>query len=442
MDTDLPGKLAHPSLDVMNFLNEVVLRHPEAISFAPGRPAEELLDVASRIADVDRFVAHRSAVTGSSREAVLAGLGQYNRTNGVVHDLVAAQLAADEAIDVAPESIVVTNGCQEAMLVLLMGLFDRPAGGRGGEDVLLVSDPTYIGITGAARLLDIPLVPVPMGPDGLEPERLAAVVAEVRASGRRPRAVYDIPDFNNPMGTSMPAPARRRLLDLAGAEDLLLIEDNPYGMFAYDGPPARTLKSMDEKRRVIYLGSFSKTLCPGLRLGYLVADQRVPSSAGGEVPLAVELSKVKSLTTVTTSPLTQAMAGGFLLGAGGSLAARVAGMLPFYRRNRDRMLAALERTFGPPGAGSPVTWNRPSGGFFLTVTLPFAFTEERLEQCAGEFGVICCPVSFFALAAGWEDRIRLAFSYVTPDQIDEGVERLGRFVAAVGESRRLAGARA
>lgn len=440
MLTDLPGKLTHPALDVMNFLNEVVLRHPTAISFAPGRPSEAFLDVAGRIAGVESFAGHQAERLGLSPQGVLDGLGQYNRTNGIIHDLIARQLAEDEGIGVEPESIVVTNGCQEAMLVVLMGLFE-PA-----RDVLLVSDPTYIGITGAARLLGIPLVPVPMGPDGLEPERVAAAVAEVRRSGRRPRALYDIPDFNNPLGTSMPVEIRRALLELAEEEDLLLLEDNPYGMFAYDGPPASTLKSLDRSGRVIYLGSFSKTLCPGLRLGYLVADQRVAADGGAEVPLAVELSKVKSLTTVTTSPLVQAMVGGFLLEHGCSLVARVREMLPFYRRNRDCMLESLERTFGasvasvasvasgsPGPSPLPVRWNRPGGGFFLTVTLPFPFDQERLSRCAGEYGVICCPMSFFALSEGWENRIRLAFSYVTPEEIEEGVRRLGHFVQAVGE---------
>lgn len=428
MLTDLPARLTHPALDVMNFLNEVVLRHPTAISFAPGRPSEAFLDVAGRIAGVERFVDHQAERSGLSPERVLDHLGQYNRTNGIIHDLIARQLAEDEAIRVEPEAVIVTNGCQEAMLILLMGLFES------GRDVLLVSDPTYIGITGAARLLGIPLVPVPMGPDGLEPAEVAAVVAEVRRSGRRPRALYDIPDFNNPLGTSMPVDHRRALLELAEEEDFLILEDNPYGMFAYDGPPAPTLKSLDRSRRVIYLGSFSKTLCPGLRAGYLVADQRVAGEDGAEVLLAEELSKVKSLTTVTTSPLVQAMVGGFLLAHGCSLVGRVREMLPFYRRNRDRMLESLERTFGAAGTSPPaVRWNRPQGGFFLTVTLPFPCDRERLRRCAGEYGVICCPMPFFSLSEGWENRIRLAFSYVSPDEIEEGVRRLGRFAEAVGE---------
>src|SRR5262249_26959855 len=138
----LKGCFADESLNVMNFLNEVVHRYPQAVSFAPGRPAEEHFDVAGSLAKIDLFVPHRAAATAWARAAVYAALGPYNRTNGLIHDLIARQLERDEGIRAAPESIMVTAGAQEAMAVLLMGLFD-PA-----TDVLLASDPTYIGITG------------------------------------------------------------------------------------------------------------------------------------------------------------------------------------------------------------------------------------------------------------------------------------------------------
>jgi (S)-3,5-dihydroxyphenylglycine transaminase len=245
----------------------------------------------------------------------------------------------------------------------------------------------------------------------------------VRRSGRVPRAVYDIPDFNNPMGTRMPLARRRALLDLAHAEGVLLFEDNPYGMFGYDGEPLPTLKSLDEHGVVIYLGSFSKTLYPGLRIGYLVLGQEVRGEDGRLSPLAVELSKVKSLTTVTTPPLLQAIVG--------SLQHLMAGKLPFYRENRDCMLARLEASFGADPALAGVRWNRPQGGFFLTLSLPFEFTEARLTACAADYGVIVCPMSFFSIlgaAGGRNHEIRLSFSYVTPAEIAEGIARLARFI--------------
>jgi (S)-3,5-dihydroxyphenylglycine transaminase len=175
------------------------------------------------------------------------------------------------------------------------------------------------------------------------------------------------------------------------------------------------------------MGSFSKTLYPGLRVGYLVADQDVVS-AGGRTSLAAELSKVKSLTTVTSSPVVQAVVGAALLENGGSLRRLVEEKLPFYRGNRDRMLAALERELNGNIGGSGVRWNRPEGGFFLTLDLPFDFDEECLQSCARDHGVIVCPMSFFSLAGGRDREVRLSFSYVTPEQIDEGIRRFAAFV--------------
>jgi (S)-3,5-dihydroxyphenylglycine transaminase len=419
MDITLKSWLADPLLDVMNFLNEVVLRYPGAVSFAPGRPAERHFDVEGSLGAAALWVASRANATGTSERAVWNDLGQYNKTNGIINDLIARQLAADEGIAASPESILVTTGCQEGMAILLLGLID-PA-----EDALLVSDPAYIGVPGLARILGLTLIPIPTGEHGLDPEAVLRGIEEARRMGRRPRALYDVPDFNNPLGTRMPVETRRALLGLAHEHGVLVWEDNPYGMFSYDGPPLPTLKALDEHGVVIYMGSFSKTLFPGLRLGYLVADQQVVLPSGNRVPLTAELSKIKSLTTVNSSPVVQAMAGGILLESGGSLRSLVAEKLPFYRANRDRMLTRLGATLG--GAGG-VRWNRPEGGFFLTLTLPFEFTDECLTACARDFGVIVCPMSFFALTPGRERQVRLSFSYVTEEQIDEGIDRFARFV--------------
>lgn len=418
MSVELKDCFRDPWLDVMNFLNEVVLDFPDAISFAPGRPAEELFEVRESLGAIERWVEH-AVETGSwpSAEAVYRSFGQYGRTNGIICDLIARQLELDEKIRVPASAVMVTTGCQEAMAVLLAGLFDAR------EDVLLASDPTYIGITGLAAILGIEVIGVPAGPDGLELAAVEEALVEAERRGKRARALYDVPDFNNPLGTSLPVERRRELLELAREREILIFEDNPYGMFAYDGEPPPTLKSLDEAGVVIYLGSFAKTLFPGLRLGFLVADQRV---AGGGALLAEELSKVKSLTTVNTSPLLQAAAGGLLLENGGSLAAIVRPKVDFYRRNRDAMLEALEGEFGD--LGGEVRWNRPAGGFFLTVEVPFDFDEACLRTCAGEYGVIVCPMSYFTLGGGRDRQIRLSFSYVTPEEIHEGVAHLARFV--------------
>jgi (S)-3,5-dihydroxyphenylglycine transaminase len=260
---DLHGSLADPLLDAMTFLNEVTSRFPAAISFAPGRPYEGLFDP-DRIPDyLAAYTEYLVRDKGFTPDQVRTALFQYGRTSGEIRDLVARTLANDEDIHVAPEAVVVTVGAQEGMLLTLRALFARPT------DVLLVSSPCYVGITGAARLLDIDVVPVPEAEDGVDPDLVAAVAASVRADGRRPRALYVVPDFANPSGASMAAPNRRRLLEVAAEQDLLVIEDNPYGFFTRDDVPRPTLKSLDTGRHVVYLGSFAKTCFPGARLGYV-----------------------------------------------------------------------------------------------------------------------------------------------------------------------------
>lgn len=223
----------------------------------------------------------------------------------------------------------------------------------------------------------------------------------------------------------MPLDKRHALLEFAEANELIIIEDNPYGMFAYDGERLPTLKALDTKATVIYIGTFAKTIFPGLRIGFLVADQRVN---GGEKYLAQELSKVKGFNTVNTSSLSQAIVGGILLGTNGSLVPIVESKLPIYRANRDRMIACLEQEFGTEPFRSLISWNRPAGGFFLTLSLPFDFDEQCFRTCAIEYRVLCCPISFFSLGSARSHQVRLSFSYVTPAQIEQGIRRLAQFV--------------
>jgi (S)-3,5-dihydroxyphenylglycine transaminase len=420
MIVELRRSMLDPRLSVMGFLNEAVLRYPSAINFGPGRPSERHFRVEDSLQSIERFVAHRAKALGWDHERVFADLGQYGRTQGIIADLVARQLAVDEGMEIDPASIVLTAGCQEAMALVLMGLFEPD------RDVLLVSDPTYIGITHLAHILGIAVHPVPTGPNGLEAEKVVEAAEAIRRQGKRPKAVYLIPDFDNPRGSSMPLSARKALLAAARDRELLIIEDNPYGMFAYDGPPEPTLKQLDPNGGVIYLGSFSKTLFPGLRVGYLIADQEV-DVGGRRTPLAEELAKIKSLTTVNTSALLQAVVGGVLLDFDASLRPLMKDKLPFYRANRDQMLTSLEAHCA---RFEGVRWNRPRGGFFLTVELPFEFGTDRLKLCAEEHGVIVCPMSFFSLGPGTDKEIRLSFSSLQREQIETGIARLARFIDA------------
>ncbi|MFG2328765.1 PLP-dependent aminotransferase family protein [Streptomyces sp. NPDC048604] len=421
--SDLHGSLTDPVLDAMNFLNEVVGRFPDAISFAPGRPTEgdfEPEDLARHLATYTRYLEQD---LGWTRDRVRTQLFQYGRTNGIIHELIARTVANDEGIEVPPEAVVVTTGCQEAMLLTLRALFARP------EDTLLVSSPCYVGITGAARLLGIRVRPVPEGPDGPDPEAVRAAARAAREAGERPRAYYVVPDFANPTGTSMTEEAREQLLEVSAEEDLLILEDDPYGFFVRTGPARPTLKALDRARRVVHLGSFAKTALPGARVGYVLADQEVAGEDGRRSLLADELSKIKSMTTVNTSAVSQAVIGGLLVAHDCRLREANAGTVAYYRTAMDTLLDELERHFpADRRAELGISWNRPDGGFFVVVTVPFAADHKALELSARAYGVLWTPMQDFHLDGGGTHQLRLSCSAQTPERIKEGIANLSAFI--------------
>lgn len=419
----LHASLADPLLSAMTFLNEVTLRFPAAVSFAPGRPYEGLFDPGRVTADITAYADHLRDTLGMTPDKVREALFQYGRTAGQISGLVARTVANDEGLHVPPEAVVVTVGAQEGMLLVVRALAAGPA------DVLLASSPCYVGITGAARLLDVAVEPVPEGPAGPDPEAVAAAAQRVRASGRRPRAFYVVPDFANPSGTSMTVPARRRLLEVAAEHDLLVLEDNPYGFFGRDDTVRPTLKSLPGGDRVVYLGSFAKTVFPGARVGYVLADQPVRWPDGSTTLLAGELAKIKSMTTVNTPSVAQAAIGGLLVRNGCRLRPSNAATVAFYRHNMERLLTGLAAAF-PDREEIGLRWNAPGGGFFVVVQVPFAADDAALETSARDYGVLWTPMAPFYLDGGGTHELRLSCSYVEPAAIDEGVRRLARFVRA------------
>ena len=420
---DLHASLSDPLLDAMTFLNEVTTRYPDAVSFAPGRPYEGFFEPQDVHGYLDTYLDHLRA-RGLDRDEVRTALFQYGPTKGIIPELVARTLANDEGLQVDPAALVLTVGAQEGMLLVLRALCATP------QDVLLVSSPCYVGVTGAARLLDIATVPVPEGErGGPDPETVAAVAREVRAGGRRPRALYVVPDFANPSGASMPTGSRTALLDTAAAEGLLVVEDNPYGFFSREQGSRPTLKALDRRRQVVYLGSFAKTCFPGARLGYVVADQEVAAPDGRRGLLADELAKLKSMTTVNTPALSQAVIGGMLLRHGCRLRAANARATAFYAANLSALLGELDRHFPQPLRDRiGLDWNLPEGGFFAVLTLPFDADEAAMERCARKHGVLWTPMGPFYPAGGGERRLRLSCSSLTQGQIISGVAKLAAFI--------------
>ena len=232
----------------------------------------------------------------------------------------------------------------------------------------------------------------------------------------------------------MPLETRRELLDLAARHDILILEDSPYRMVS-PGPHLPTLKSLDRQRRVIHLGSFSKTAFPGARVGFAVADQPVTDAAGHTGLLADELAKIKSMVTVNTSPVSQAVMAGMLLACAGTDLGAQHARRPAYYAQRDAVHPAAARPVLPrrPRAALGVRWNEPDGGFFLTMRVPFRADNAALARSAEDFGVIWTPMSYFYPHGGGEHSIRLSVSYLSEEDITEGITRLASFIEA--ESR-------
>jgi (S)-3,5-dihydroxyphenylglycine transaminase len=420
---DLHASVSDPVLDTMNFLNEITFRYPKAISFAPGRPYDGFFEVEQIFTHIRTYLDHLAA-EGNSPAQIRSALFQYGPTAGRIQELIASSLRDDENVDVPARSIVVTVGCQEAMLLVLRALIAGP------RDVFMVSSPCYVGITGAARLLDIDVTEVEEREGGFRCADLDVAIRAELARGRRPRAFYVVPDHSNPAGTTMPTETRLQLLDLASRHDILIVEDSPYRMVS-PAPHLPTLKSLDRQRRVIHLGSFAKTAFPGARVGYAVADQPVTDAAGHTGLLADELSKIKSMVTVNTPPVSQAVIAGMLLACHGRVSELNMGAAAYYANAMKATLRRLDQCFPADRRDAlGIRWNEPDGGFFLTMRVPFVAGNEALARSAEDFDVIWTPMSYFYPHGGGDHSIRLSVSYLSEDDITEGILRLSQFIEA------------
>lgn len=419
---ELHQSLGDPVLSSMTFLNEVAGRYPDAVSFAAGRPSEEHFDLDAIPRYLRAFQQHLERERGADAAGAARLLLQYGRTKGIIAELVARNLLVDEGVDVDPESIVVTVGCQEAMFLAIRALC------ADVDDIVLAVTPCYVGLSGAARVLDRQVWPVRGTESGVDLRDLLTQIDAARAAGKRPRLLYVTPDFANPTGAVLDLETRTALLGIAERHDLFLLEDNPYRLFpADDAPRLPLLKALDTMRRVIHLGSFAKTCFPGARVGYLVADQRVTTESSATVLLADEIANLKSMITINTSPLAQAIVAGRLLEHDCSLVQATAADNAVYRRNMRVLHDGLSRRF-PPHGPSDVRWNRPAGGFFVVVTMPFPVDDALLERSARGHGVLWTPLRHF-YGAGGGDQMRLSVGVMTPDQIELGLDRLSSLVA-------------
>jgi len=407
-------------LDRMNFLNEISIIHPNAISFGSGRPDKAFFDVREIIGNFNFYIQQNAPSENEDDvEEFYNSLGQYNKTKGIINYEITQLLRTDENINIDPEEVIVTIGGQEGMAIIINTLFESP------NDILLISDPSYIGFVGYAKIYGTPIVPVQRDENSVCLDHLEETILYLKKQGKCPKVFYEVADFHNPTGSYMSLDRRKGLIELAEKYNFLIVEDNPYGYFIYDGKKIPTLKALDKYQRVIHLGSFAKTIFPSLRMGYLVADQNFKYN-GRIIKLVEEFKKTKSFISVNTSTLLQAMVGSYLKKQNYSLQASCISKVDACRKKRDSMIQALTEHFsGLDG----VHWNVPVGGFFLSMEIPFAITDELLKECVEQYKVIFCPMSFFYINEKEGCRkLRLAFSNLSHEKIKEGISRLAQFI--------------
>ena len=354
----------------------------DVVSFARGIPAPECLPVAD-LADCAKAAVDRDGEVVLSYGSTL-GYGPLREWLGERHG-------------VEPARVLVTNGSLQAFHFVLDLL--------GGDGRLLVERPTYDRPRKILAAGGIEFAEVPVDADGLD------VTALERELESGPAAfVYTIPTFQNPTGSTLSLERRRRLAEVVGERGVQLLEDDPYGLVRFEGEALPSVFELDGGERVLYSSSFSKTMAPGLRVGYAILTPE----------LAARLEDLVASTYITPALLSQATVYEFLRrGLFEPNVERVSGLL---RARRDAMLEALERELV-----GRARWNRPEGGYFLWLELPDEVDATELLRRATEAGVSFVPGADFG---GPPSSVRLAFSYVSPEEIEEGVRRLGPLVAA------------
>ena len=319
-----------------------------------------------------------------------------------LREFVAGWLRRTEGIHVDPTQVIITSGASQA-IVLAARLLVPPGG------TVLVESPTFIGTLWFLRGIGLDVVGVPMDADGLDPDALRATVRRLRAEGRDSNLVYTMPTVHNPVGTSASMERRRALAGVAEQLDLLFLEDDAYGDLIFDGDRNEALYHVAGPARVIKTGTFSKLVAGGMRLGWAIAG-------------AEDIDRMAALKADNaTSPFAAWVTAEYL--QSGALDERLPDLRRLYRSRRDAMIDALA-----PLEALGCTWSRPSGGFFLWLTLPEGADSERLRSTAEEHGVTYLA-GHHCYADGLDRRhIRLAYSYLPEDQITEAT---GRLVAAL-----------
>jgi 2-aminoadipate transaminase len=371
-----------------------VTARPEVISLAGGLP-----DTSTFPPDTFAAVTQRIA-TESCAKAL-----QYGPTEGLAEtkDCIAAVMQA-EGMRADREDIVVTTGGQQVIDLVVKTLVDP-------GDVIVAEAPTYPGAVPTFSSYQADVVQVEMDSNGMRVDLLEETLDRLEREGRRPKFIYTVPTFQNPAGVTMSLERRRRLVDIANERELLVLEDNPYGLLRYEGESLPPLRSLDGGVFVMYLGTFSKILSPGIRLGWVVAPP----------PVLEKINLGKQAADLCTSTLSQLMVQAYFEES--RWRDYVEALTELYRDRRDTMLDALAEFFP-----SEAEWTRPQGGMFIWATLPdFIDTTDLLARALRE-NVAFVPGSGAYLDGRGRSSMRLNFSASNGDDIREGIRRIGEVI--------------
>ena len=367
-----------------------VANRPEVVSLAGGMPniSDLPLDVVGSVLN--------ELVVSDGRRAMQYGSGQ---GEPVLREAI-CEVMKLEGITAHPDDVTVTVGSQQG-LDLVTRLFCDPG------DVVLCEAPSYVGALGVFRAYQAEVVHVAMDEHGLLPGALVEALAALKTAGKKAKFLYTIPNFQNPAGISQPLERRMEILRVAEEGDLLVVEDNPYGLLGFDGDPVPAMRSLDAER-VVYLGSFSKTFAPGFRVGWVLA------------PHAVREKLVLAQESATLCPPTfsQFAVASYLHNH--DWRGQIKLFREMYRERRDAMLAGLADHM-PAGT----SWTVPGGGFFVWVTLPPGLDSHAMLPRAVTARVAYVPgTGFYADGLG-SRHMRLSYCFPTPERIIEGTRRLG-----------------
>jgi DNA-binding transcriptional MocR family regulator len=351
----------------------------KSISFARGAPSLDIIDVSGLRAAAERAF-----------DADPGGMTAYGTAIG--YPPLRAWIA--ERHQVAPEQVIVTNGSMQADAFL----FDAMV--QAGDSVI-VERPTYDRTLLSLRNRGADVRMVELEPDGID----VAALERLLAAGAKPTLAHIIPNFQNPAGYTLSGEKRERLLELARSHEFTIFEDDPYVALRFEGSPLPTMLSLDQTDSVVYASSFSKTVCPGIRVGYLV----------GPAELIARVVKIATQTYISPNMVSQAIVHQFSVS--GAIDKSIEVVREALRERAETLCQALERDL--PEA----RFVKPTGGYFLWVDLPDGTDVGALFAAAAERGVQFVKGSDFVLD-GAESSLRLAYSGVTPPEIEEGVSRL------------------